>query len=179
MNRLLIVLLVCLSLSVQAQTEADTLFLGESKALFGYLSYDAALQAMPKYQLVEQQITRLRQQYEAELKRSAEEFNRKYEEFLEGRRDFPPTILRKRQMELQELMQKNTEFREQGRRELSETSDSLMQPLRDRLSDTLRRIGAQHGYALILNTDSNACPFINPLMGEDVTPQVIKALGRE
>jgi outer membrane protein len=168
-----------LSLSAQAQTEGNAQFFGESKALFGYLSHDAALRAMPQYQQVQQQIARLRQQYESELKRAADEFNRKYEEFLEGRRDFPPTILRKRQMELQELMQKNTDFREQGRRELDEATDSLMLPLRNRLADALRRIGIQRGYALILNTDANACPYINPMMGEDVTPLVMEALRRE
>ena len=137
---------------------------------------DRVLRAMPRYGLVQQQLSGLRQQYEAEAKRSADDFNRKYEEFLEGRRDFPPSILRKRQVELQELMQRNVAFKEQGLRELAQAEDSLMTPLRQQLDQALDSIGSELGYALIVNTDAHACPYINPLMGEDITAIVIRRL---
>ena len=47
-----------------------------------------------------------------------DEFNRKYEDFLEGQRDFPQTILQKRQLELQQLMEKNIEFRTSSSRSM-------------------------------------------------------------
>ena len=72
---------------------------------FGFLSYEAALQSMGEYALVQKQMADLRTQYEAETKRVEDEFNAKYEDFLEGQREFPKTILQKRQTELQELMQ--------------------------------------------------------------------------
>lgn len=175
MKRLIIMFISCLWLSAQAQT--DTMRVGgESQAFIGYLSYDAVLRSMAQYKVVQEQITILRQRFEAEQKRSADEFNRKYEEFLEGRSEFPPTILRKRQMELQELMQKSIEFREQGRREISEATDSLMSPVYDRLDKALQRIGAERGYALIVNTDAKSCPYINPIMGEDITTLVSNAV---
>ena len=74
---------------------------------FGYLSYEQALQSMPEYKAARENTDKLWGQYEAELKRVEDEFNRKYEDFLDGQRDFPKTILRKRQTELQELMTKN------------------------------------------------------------------------
>ena len=70
---------------------------------FAYLSYEEALQTMPGYKLAQQSLSDLRAQYEAEQKRVEQDFNMKYEEFLEGQRDFPETILRKRQTELKEL----------------------------------------------------------------------------
>ena len=179
MKRFLWILMACLSLSAFGQTAADTSRMngdGEAKAWIGYLSYDRVLRAMPRYGLVQQQLSGLRQQYEAEAKRSADDFNRKYEEFLEGRRDFPPSILRKRQVELQELMQRNVAFKEQGLRELAQAEDSLMTPLRQQLDQALDSIGSELGYALIVNTDAHACPYINPLMGEDITAIVIRRL---
>ena len=60
---------------------------------FGYLSYEGAIQSMPEYAVVQQQMKVLQEQYQAETLRVEDEFNRKYEDFLDGQRDFPRTIL--------------------------------------------------------------------------------------
>ena len=143
---------------------------------FGYLSYEAALQAMPEYAIVQKKMADLRQQFQAETLRVEDEFNRKYEEFLEGQREFPKTILQKRQTELQELMERNIKFKENSQEELSNTEKSLMAPLKIRLIETIGKIGRDRGYAFIVDTDNQALPFINPAMGDDVTQFVQNAL---
>ena len=143
---------------------------------FGYLSYAAALQAMPEYAIVQKKMADLRQQFQAETLRVEDEFNRKYEEFLEGQREFPKTILQKRQTELQELMERNIKFKENSQEELSNTEKSLMAPLKIRLIETIGKIGRDRGYAFIVDTDNQALPFINPAMGDDVTQLVQNAL---
>ena len=45
---------------------------------FGYLSYEAALKAMPDYALVQQKMDQMRQQFQAETLRVEDEFNLKY-----------------------------------------------------------------------------------------------------
>ena len=143
---------------------------------FGYLSYEAALQAMPEYAVVQKKMADLRQQFQAETLRVEDEFNRKYEEFLEGQREFPKTILQKRQTELQELMERNIKFKENSQEELSNTEKNLMAPLKIRLIETIGKIGRDRGYAFIVDTDNQALPFINPAMGDDVTQLVQNAL---
>jgi outer membrane protein len=143
---------------------------------FGYLSYAAALQAMPEYAIVQKKMADLRQQFQAETLRVEDEFNRKYEEFLEGQREFPKTILQKRQTELQELMERNIKFKENSQEELSNTEKNLMAPLKIRLIETIGKIGRDRGYAFIVDTDNQALPFINPAMGDDVTQLVQNAL---
>ena len=143
---------------------------------FGYLSYEATLQAMPEYAVVQKKMADLRQQFQAETLRVEDEFNRKYEEFLEGQREFPKTILQKRQTELQELMERNIKFKENSQEELSNTEKSLMAPLKIRLIETIGKIGRDRGYAFIVDTDNQALPFINPAMGDDVTQLVQNAL---
>ena len=118
----------------------------------------------------------LRAQYLAETKRVEDEFNRKYEEFLEGQRDFPRTILQKRQTELQELMEKNIQFKEKSREELAEAERQAMAPLRIRLIEQLGIIGRERGYAFIYDTDTKALNFINPAQGEDINQLVQDAL---
>ena len=145
---------------------------------FGYLSYEAAIQSMPEYAVVQQQMKVLQEQYQAETLRVEDEFNRKYEDFLDGQREFPRTILQKRQTELQELMEKNIEFKEQGRQELAKAEREAMAPLRIRLIELLGKIGRERGYAFIYDTDTKALPFINPAQGDDIN-EVVKSILNE
>jgi outer membrane protein len=143
---------------------------------FGYLSYEAALKAMPDYELVQQKMDQMRQQFQAETLRVEDEFNLKYEEFLDGQRDFPKTILQKRQSELQELMERNIRFKEESKKELEQTEKLLLAPLKIRLIEQLGTIARERGYAFIVDTDQKALPYINPSMGEDITLTVQDAL---
>ena len=169
MKRLLLSIFTMIALTVSAQEVV-------SGFRFGYLSYAAALQAMPEYAIVQKKLADLRQQFQAETLRVEDEFNRKYEEFLEGQREFPKTILQKRQTELQELMERNIKFKENSQEELSNTEKNLMAPLKIRLIETIGKIGRDRGYAFIVDTDNQALPFINPAMGDDVTQLVQNAL---
>ena len=58
--------------------------LAQSELKFGYLSYNAVVQAMPEYAAMQNSMAELRQKYEAEQKRVEDDFNKKYEEFLDG-----------------------------------------------------------------------------------------------
>lgn len=144
--------------------------------MFGYFSYDEAIKAMPEYVLVQENLSDLKAKYDQEMKRVEDEFNRKYEDFLDGKNDFAPTILQKRQTELQELLKKNVAFKAEAQRLLQQAEVDALAPLKNKLRDVLDKIGAERGYAFILNTDGDACPFINPQMGEDVTQLVKEAL---
>ena len=143
---------------------------------FGYLSYQQALQAMPQYALVQEQMADLRKKYEAEMLRVTNEFNQKYEEFLEGQREFPKSILKKRQAELQDMMSRNVAFKEESRKQLAAAEREALAPLKIQLSETVAKIASERGLALVVNTDSDACPYINPEMGESIAELVITSL---
>ena len=169
MKRLVLLVLLFTALTASAQESAQVL-------RFGYLSYETALKSMPEYSLVAQKLAQLKEQFQAETLRVEDEFNSKYEDFLEGQRDFPRTILQKRQSELQELMDKNIKFKEQGREELAQAEREAMAPLRIRLIEMLSKIGREKGYAFIYDTDTKALPFLNISFGEDINQLVQDAL---
>lgn len=170
MKRILLLLFMVASLDASAQ---DSLSIR-----FGYLSYEQALQSMPDYKIAREKTDKLWGQYEAELKRVEDEFNRKYEDFLDGQREFPKTILRKRQTELQELMTKNIAFKEDSRRQLAEAEAEAIAPLKEKLNEVIAKIANERGYAFVINTDAEACPYINPQMGDDINELVTKSLQR-
>ena len=167
MKRLLFVLLATLLLPRMTAAQ---------QVKFGYFSYEEAIKAMPEYFLVQENLNDLKSKYDQEMKRVEDEFNRKYEDFLDGRNDFAPTILQKRQTELQELLKKNVAFKAEAQRLLQQAEVDALAPLRKKLQDTLDKIGTERGYAFILNTDGDACPYVNPEMGEDVSQLVREAL---
>ena len=141
---------------------------------FGYFSYETVLKAMPEYVAAQRSVDDLRGKYDAEMKRAEQEFNDKYEEFLEVQRDLVPTILRKRQTELQDMMDKNVAFRNDAQRLLRQAETDAYNPVRRKLDEAVAAVGRERGYAFVINTDGNACPYVSPEMGEDAT-EFIKA----
>lgn len=160
----LLIVLGVLSLTANAQTR------------FGYFSFDNVLKSMPDYVMAQRSIDDLRQKYDAEMKRAEDEFNSKYEEFLDVQKDLVPAILRKRQAELQEMMQKNINFKNESQRLLKQAEADAFAPVKNKLYNALTKVGQAQGYAFILNTDSDACPYVNPEMGEDATELIKEAL---
>lgn len=161
---LLLIVLGVFSLTANAQTR------------FGYFSFDNVLKSMPDYVMAQRSIDDLRQKYDAEMKRAEDEFNSKYEEFLDVQKDLVPAILRKRQAELQEMMQKNINFKNESQRLLKQAEADAFAPVKNKLYNALTKVGLAQGYAFILNTDGDACPYVNPEMGEDATELIKEAL---
>lgn len=142
----------------------------------GYFSYNAILTTMTDYELAKRSVDDLRLKYDAEMKRSEKEFNDKYEEFLEVQRDLVPSILRKRQAELQEMMEKNTAFKNDAIRLLEQAENDALAPVKRKLNEAVARVGRERGYILVLNTDNDACPYIDPELGEDATEAIKEAI---
>ena len=166
MKKLILFLLLLATMPAMAQ--------GELK--FGFLSYNIVMQAMPEYAAMQNSMAELREKYEAEQKRVENDFNKKYEEFLDGQKSFPKTILQKRQSELQEMLDKNIAFKKESQRLLKQAEEDAMAPIQARLATALDTIGKERGFAFIVNTDEKATLWLNPSLGEDITATVIEQL---
>lgn len=164
-----VAVMVLMGLSGYAQTETTGF-------KFGYLSIDSVLQSMPEYAQMQHDMATMRQQYEAEMKRVENDFNKKYEEFLDGQKNFPKTILQKRQSELQEMLDKNIAFKKESLQMLNDTEKTQKDVILMMIDMAVKTIGMQRGYAFILNTDANATPWLNPALGEDITKAVKEML---
>lgn len=136
---------------------------------FGYFSFEQVFHTMPGYAIAKHNMDELRTKYDEETKRVENEFNSKYEEFLDGQRSYAKTILEKRQAELRELMEKNIAFKAEANRLLKQAEDEAFAPLKAKVNEEAQKIGKEKGFAFILNTDNNAAPYLNAEMGEDIT----------
>ena len=130
---------------------------------------------MPDYAVARHNIKSLKENYDAEMKRVEDEFNTKYEFFLQDQRSLAPSILQKRQAELQELMEKNLAFKEKATQLLKQAEAEALAPIRKKVDAAIGQVGERLGLAFVLNTDNNAAPWLNPSLGEDVTEAVLRA----
>lgn len=145
---------------------------------FGYFNLSTLMKAVPEYATAQKNIADLRVKYEAETKRSEDEFNKKYEEFLDGQRDFAPTIMQKRQAELQDMMEKNIAFKKEAQRLLAQAEQDAMAPVKGKVLGAVRKLGQQRGYAFILNADGDAVPYIDMAYGDNLNDAVLSLLAQ-
>lgn len=142
----------------------------------GYYSNDSVLQAMPEYLQAQEDLKNLRAQYDKETQRADEEFNAKYEEFLDSYSTLATSIRRKRQTELQQSMETNVKFREEAKRLLRQAEEDALTPIQQKITDVVRSLAATMGVDVVLNTDGNTCPYLNPNTSEDITQKLIDLL---
>jgi len=161
--------LVALSASAQQSQAEKTQPAAQPAWRFGYFSFEQVFHTMPGYAIAKHNMDELRTKYDEETKRVENEFNSKYEEFLDGQRSYAKTILEKRQAELRELMEKNIAFKAEANRLLKQAEDEAFAPLKAKVNEEAQKMGKEKGFAFILNTDNNAAPYLNAEMGEDIT----------
>lgn len=151
--------------------------MGHAQIQFGYISYEEVLKELPEYAQAAQDLAALKAKYEAEAQKGEEEFQHKFVDFLQGQKDFPQAIMQKRQAELQALMDNGVAFRLKSQELIAQAEKELMQEAHKRLNAVLLEVGVELGYGYILNIDNNSCPYINPVVGVDVTNIVRRKLG--
>lgn len=184
MKRIFLSLLVAMAsmagnaqIKPEAKTDSQTpSSIFTMQPFFGYLSYSTALESMPQYVELKQNMQTQRRQYDQEMKRVEEEFNRKYEAFLEDRASYPRTILLKRQTELQNLMEQNIAFRDSSLLQLQQAEEEAMKPIRAHLKHVIEYCAKGQRLAFVLNTDNNNCLFVDTTLGVDLQEDVTAAI---
>ena len=142
------------------------------QAKIAYFSYKAILEDMPDYVTAMLGVETLRKQYDEELKAASDEFNEKYELFLDQQSMLDEPIKQKRQSDLQSLLDRNTQFRNESMRLLKQAEQDALAPVKQKLNKAIQSVGYSGAFLLIVNTDSEACPYIDSNSAEDVTAKI-------
>lgn len=147
--------------------------------IIGKISSKTILQNMPQYKAMQNSMKALKAQYEAEAKKSEEDFQRKFEEFMHGQKDFPKTILEKRQNELQNMLEANADFRIKVQSLLAEAEKSLLADVMAEMSDAVTSAAQARGISIVLDVDGGSIPYMVSGLAVDLTSAVIQLLGVE
>lgn len=140
---------------------------------FGYFNYSEVLHKLPQYKNVKSDYEELVKRCDKEIERNEMELTRSYVAFLDEQHNFPEPILRKRQKELQELVDKSIIFRDQLKVWLIQAHDSLFAPLHATIDDAVARVCVYNELAYIIDLEKAGYVFVNPRNGFDVTNAVL------
>lgn len=185
---------VALSHVVCAQTEGplpantpDTLLQESNPApttrpvvlIFGKVYSAKILAVMPQYQAMHRNLQDLKAQYEAEARKSESDFQRKFEEFMQGKDEYPKTILEKRQNELQNMLETNAQFRIKVQTLLAEAEKSLMADIMAEMSEAISTVAQERSISIVFDTDNGSVPYMVSGLAVDLTSAVIQLFTTE
>ena len=149
------------------------------EGLFGYIDFNNTLKHMPDYVDAEQKLKKIQSDYKEEIERSKREFERQYINFILEQDHLSPTIVAKRQKELQLLMDNNVEFRDKVQSELETKRDSLLNPIKIKLLDVISKVCTEQGLDYVIDTSAGTFLSINQTKGVDISASVYSLVGIE
>ena len=144
---------------------------------FGHIKTQEILVAMPDYIKAQTDIQTMQKQYEDEMKRAQEEFNKKFTAYQEEQANLPKNIQERRQKELQELSQKGMQMQQDAQQELERSWMSMLEPIAKKIEDAIKAVGQEGGYVYIFDLNATQIPFVNETLSTDVTGAVKAKLG--
>ena len=164
LKKIALILMLILPMSVFAQK-------------FGHIRSQEILIVMPEYTKAQADIKTMQKQYEDDMKRVEQEFQKKFTAFQEEQANLPKNILERRQKELQELNERGMQMQQDAQQELQQSWMQMLEPIAKKIDDAIKAVGQEGGYVFIFDLNATQIPFINETYATDVTSAVKAKLG--
>ena len=164
LKKIALILMLILPMSVFAQK-------------FGHIRSQEILIVMPEYTKAQADIQTMQKQYEDDMKRVEQEFQKKFTAFQEEQANLPKNILERRQKELQELNERAMQMQQDAQQDLQQSWMEMLEPIAKKIDDAIKAVGQEGGYVFIFDLNATQIPFVNETYATDVTSAVKAKLG--
>lgn len=144
---------------------------------FGHINGQEIISVMPELTKAQNDLKALEKQYTDDLQRTQEEFNKKYQEFQQAVDSLPANIAERRQKELEEMMQRQNEFRQEAMQTLEKASNDMMAPIYKKLDDAIKAVGQAEGVIYIFDIARTNIPYVDETKSINLTAKVKAQLG--
>lgn len=145
---------------------------------FGHVKIYDVITIMPEYIKAQDDLRKLEKQYTDEIKRTSDEFNKKYAEFMAAKDTLPLNISERRQKELQDMAQRGEEYKQEAQNQLQKAQEEKMTPIFKKAEDAIKNVGTTEGFTYIFDlSNKQSIPFVNEKVSIDVTTMVKSKLG--
>ena len=146
---------------------------------FGHINAQEIITVMPEFTKAQNDIQTLEKQLTAELQRTQEEFNKKYQEFQQAiaKDSLPPNIAERRQKELQDMMQRQEQFQQDAQQQMAKAQNDAMAPICQKLDNAIKAVGAAEGVIYIFDLARTSIPYVNESQSINLTSKVKANLG--
>lgn len=132
---------------------------------------------MPEYAKAQTDIQTMSKQYEDEIKRASDEFNKKFAEYQQEQKNLPQNIQERRHKELQELSEKGMQFQQDAQQQLDKAYRDMMEPIYKKLEDAVKAVGKAGAYTYVFDLNRTDIPYIDETQSKDITNDIKTKLG--
>jgi outer membrane protein len=156
---------------------ATVLFLGTSQmvnaqAKTAHVDVNELISKMPAMLDAQKQLEKLSATYDAEYKTMAEEYQTKIKKYDQEAATVTDAVNQTRQTEVQDLVKRIQDYRDNAQKELQKKESDLVKPLMDKIKASITKVGKAKGFQYILNS---ADLLLSD--GPDLTADIKKDLG--
>ncbi|MEK8180630.1 OmpH family outer membrane protein [Flavobacterium buctense] len=156
---------------------ATVLFLGTSytinaQAKTAHVDVNEIISKMPAMLDAQKQLEKLSATYDAEYKTMAEEYQNKIKKYDQEASTVGDAVNATRQTEVQDLVKRITDYRDNAQKELQKKETDLVKPLMDKIKASIIKVGKAKGYQYVLNVADLLLAD-----GPDLTADIKKDLG--
>ena len=162
LKSLLLVTVLCLGTSYTINAQAKT----------AHVDVNELITKMPAMIDAQKQLEKLSGTYDAEYKTMAEEYQNKIKKYDQEAATVGDAVNATRQTEVQDLVKRITDYRDNAQKELQKKEADMVKPLMDRIKASIQKVGKAKGYQYVLNV---ADLLLSE--GPDLTADVKKDLG--
>lgn len=160
-KKILLTLMLALPMAAMAQGK------------FAVVNIQQAVEAMPSYQKMQQDLQDAQKKYQEEGKKLQDELQAKAQEFDKLAPDTPEGIKQRRQEELQTLYQRLQEYQYTVSQDLERQQQTLSAPIMKEVMDAVNQIGTDGNYVFIFDSSIGSIPlFVSQTQVDDVTDKL-------
>ncbi len=143
-----------------------------AQAKTAHVDVNEIISKMPAMLDSQKQLEKLSATYDAEYKTMAEEYQAKIKKYDQEASTVTDAVNQTRQQEVQDLVKRITDYRDNAQKELQKKESDLVKPLMDKIRASISKVGKAKGYQYVLNAADLLLTD-----GPDLTMDVKKDLG--
>jgi outer membrane protein len=156
---------------------ATVLFLGtyntiNAQAKTAHVDVNEIISKMPAMLDAQKQLEKLSATYDAEYKTMADEYQNKIKKYDQEASTVTDAVNQTRQTEVQDLVKRIQDYRDNAQKELQKKESDLVKPLMDKIKASISKVGKAKGYQYVLNVADLLLAD-----GPDLTADIKKDLG--
>ncbi len=164
MKKILLAILMMAPLSIFAQK-------------FAHFNSADIIPNMKEYAAAQTEFETLAKQYDEDLKRMQDEFQKKNDDYNKEAAKLLDNVKQRREQELSELYQRIQQTYQDNQAAIQKVQQEKLQAIQELVMAAIKKVGEAGGYIYIVDTSTGAIPFVSTTLSTDVSPEIKKALG--
>lgn len=144
---------------------------------FGNVNMAEVFNVMPERLQIQQELEKLQSNYETELTKMGDEYQKKVADFIAVQDSLDKGIAEARAQEIDQLQQRIQTFREMAAKDLQTQQQNKMAPVIDKINKAIQAVGEKNGFTYIFDLSNGNILYFSPSQCVDVLPLVKAELG--